>query len=556
KTYYAVPFSFASNYTIRILADQNATSYLINGVPGAVLNAGQFIEINNITGTQCIEAFKPISVMQYMQGLNCAGAGDPSMMYLNAQEQKIDRITFSTVTSTVINQHDVNVIMNTSQISQLTLDGVPVPASSFTPMAFCTTVSHATLSLTQGSHTLAADSGFTAYVYGTGSYESYAYSVGSFSKTQPIIVDSILCTTDTVHLGSTNILFSAWWSTSTNPNDTIGIGPQLTLTPPIVPDVYIEHGFEFISGCAKNYYFNVEVPDTPQTFITANATITCQNQQVQLTAGTIPASSVFQYSWTPPAGLNNPNIANPVVTTTVSMWYYVTISSPNGCSPTVRDSIYLTVLPIPLPNVSGGSNQSICQGDTATLSASGGVSYLWMPGNDTLSTISVFPAVTTNYIVFVTDTNGCGNSDTVTVAVNTAPIANAGADQSICGGGNATLTATGGGTYLWSQGSTTNSITVSPAVSTTYTVLVTAANGCTKTDSVFVGVGPVPTANAGADQDICGGSSATLTASGGTTYLWTPSALTTSTIIVSPSTTTTYIVEVTDASGCKNTDTV
>ncbi|HKR05671.1 MAG TPA: IgGFc-binding protein, partial [Bacteroidia bacterium] len=77
KTYYAVPFSFATDYTLRVLADQNGTSYSIDGGAPTFLNAGQFTEINNIPGSRCVIANKPVSVIQYMQGLSCAGAGDP-----------------------------------------------------------------------------------------------------------------------------------------------------------------------------------------------------------------------------------------------------------------------------------------------------------------------------------------------------------------------------------------------------------------------------------------------------------------------------------------------
>ncbi len=557
KTYFAVPFSFATGYTIRILADQNNTTYTINGGAPGNLNAGQFIEVNNITGPQCITASNPVCVIQYMQGVSCASAGDPAMMYLNAQEQKIDKVTFSTVTSTVITQHVVNVIMNSAHIAQLTLDGSHVSSASFTTMPFCNNISYARLVLSQGSHTLAADSGFTAYAYGTGQAESYAYSVGSYSKQQPIPVDSILCTNDTLHIGTTNILNNPWWSTITNPNDTIAIGPVLTLTPPINPDIYLEHGSEFLSGCDKTYYFNIEIPDPPQTFVTASAHITCQNQTIQFNAGTIPSSSIYQYSWSPVTGLNNPTIANPVLTATSSMWYYVSVTSPGNCAPVVRDSIFIDVLSIPLPNVNGGGNQSVCPGTSAILSATGGITYSWSPGGATSNSISVSPSTTTDYIVFVTDSNGCSNSDTVSVNVFPSPNANAGANQSICYGNPASLSVTGGVSFIWNPGGSTNrNITVSPDTTTDYTVEITDANSCVINDTVTVTVNPVPVADAGTDQIICSATPITLTASGGISYLWTPGNATTSSIQVSPPSTTNYVVRVSDANNCVDYDTV
>lgn len=558
KIYYAVPFSFATSYTLRILADKNNTIYTVNGGAPVTLNAGQFTEINNITGTKCISANKPISVIQYMEGVSCANAGDPSMMYLNSQDQKIDDVRFSTVTSTIITQHNVNVIMETAHISQLKLDGVSVAASAFTTLTSCNTVSYADLTLTQGSHTLSADSGFTAYVYGTGSAESYAYSVGSFSKFQKEHVDSILCSGDTIHIGDPTKVFNCWWSTLTLPNDTIGNSAVLTLLPPIIPDVYILHGNEFISGCEKVYYFNVEVPNPPLTQVTSLSSIACQNQHVQLNASTIPASSVFQFAWTPAAGLNNPNIANPVLTATVSGWYKVAISSSTGCAITVYDSIYVSVQTLPLPPANAGSDQSICPGDTVNLSASPGYTYLWMPGGITTSSIQTIPTNTTNYILFITDSLGCQNSDTVKVVVKAAPNVHVSGNQSICLGTSTTINAIGIGPYLWSPGgSTSNSITVSPGVSTYYKLTVNGTNGCVKKDSALITVNSLPTAFAGQDQVICPGATATLTATGGLSYLWTPGNLTSAQVTVSPaSAVVDYIVKVTDVHGCVDKDTV
>ncbi len=368
KTYYVAPFSFATGYTIRVLAHQNGTVYTVNGGAPVTLNAGQYTEINNITTADCIQGNKPLSVIQYMQGVTCSNAGDPAMVYVNSDEAKMDNVTFSTITSTVITQHDVNVIMKAVHQGQLTLDGVHPPPASFTPIPSCPGIVYAQLSLTQGSHTLIADSGFSAYVYGTGDAESYAYSVGSYSKSQPIKVDSLLCTSDTLHIGTTQNLFGQWWATQTNPNDTIHVGPVLTLTPPIVPDVYVLHGNEYISGCAKESYFNVEVPTPPTVSITQSADTVCKYQPVQLKAKVLPNSSIYVYNWTPVTGLTNPHISNPVATPPHSMWYVVGVSSPNGCGGIVYDSTYIYVRPGAVSRFDVAADDSvICKGESTPL---------------------------------------------------------------------------------------------------------------------------------------------------------------------------------------------
>src|SRR5207253_10432768 len=95
-------------------------------------------------------------------------------------------------------------------------------------------------------------------------------------------------------------------------------------------------------------------------------------------------------------------------------------------------------------------------------------------------------------------------------------------------------------------------ISVTPNVTTTYSVTVTDANGCTSSCSFTVTVTPAPVCNiTSSNPSICVGGSSTLTASGGTSFLWS-NAATTASITVNPTTTTTYTVTVTNANGCSS----
>ncbi len=228
--------------------------------------------------------------------------------------------------------------------------------------------------------------------------------------------------------------------------------------------------------------------------------------------------------------------------------YTVTVTN-NGCSAT--DDVTVTVRP--RPSVNAGNDVDIYQNESITLTASGDGTFVWSTGEETQS-ITVSPTETTTYTVTAT-LNGCTNSDSVTVTVlePDTVTANAGADKTICENESVTLTASGGTTYLWNTGETTQSIEVSPTVTTTYTVTAY-YNAVSDSDDVIVNVNPNPIAEAGQDRTILHGESITLTASGGSEFIWSTGE-TTQEIMVQPAETTMYTVEVLE-NGCTDFDQV
>lgn len=203
-------------------------------------------------------------------------------------------------------------------------------------------------------------------------------------------------------------------------------------------------------------------------------------------------------------------------------------------------------------------------GDDATLTASGGSSYLWDDAS-TSAIRSVAPLGNTTYTVTITDENGCTDTISTSITVVSAPTASvvstdnscAANDGKVLSGASATLTAGGGGTYTWDDASTAAVRVVNPLTSTTYTVTVSDANGCTDTISSTVTVVSPPVAsivetdnscNAN-DSKVLSGAAATLTATGGGTYLW-DDASTSAVRNVNPTVTTSYFVTVTDVNGC------
>lgn len=227
-------------------------------------------------------------------------------------------------------------------------------------------------------------------------------------------------------------------------------------------------------------------------------------------------------------------------------------TSTGGVKDTVSHSVTYTGSAL---IVNLGNDTTICTGNSVTINAgNAGSTYLWSNGATTQS-ITVSPSSTTTYSVTVTGSGGCSGTDSKTVTVSGGLSVNLGNDTTICTGSSITINAgNAGSTYLWSNGATTQSISVSPSSTTTYSVTVTSGGGCTGTDSKTVTVSGLPIVNLGNDTTICVGSGLTLDAgNAGSTYLWSTGA-TTQSIIVGPMSATTYSVTVTNAGGCSASD--
>ena len=139
-------------------------------------------------------------------------------------------------------------------------------------------------------------------------------------------------------------------------------------------------------------------------------------------------------------------------------------------------SNYFTVQPLPIIAVNSGS---ICAGSTYTIIPSGALTYTFSGGSN-----SVTPSVTTTYSIIGTSSVGCVSAVSAisTVTVKPLPIINASTSASlICVAATATLTATGGVSYLWNTSSSATSIAVSPTTTTTYSVIGLGSNGCSNT---------------------------------------------------------------------------
>lgn len=217
----------------------------------------------------------------------------------------------------------------------------------------------------------------------------------------------------------------------------------------------------------------------------------------------------------------------------------------------------------PLPTVTFPPYSNVClNGSTVFLQAFPGGGQFSGPGVSGAQFNPATAGLGTHVLTYTyaDPTTGCTNSATQTITVLPLPLGSAGADQTICLGTTASLLASGGTSYLWSTGATTAGISVTPLATTTYTVRIFNAAGCSIVDTVVVNIFNDPSLTAGNDTAICAGGSVQLQASGALQYFWSPatglSANNIANPIATPTQTTEYIVAGLTSSGCVSLDTI
>jgi hypothetical protein len=206
------------------------------------------------------------------------------------------------------------------------------------------------------------------------------------------------------------------------------------------------------------------------------------------------------------------------VTPTTSTTYTVSgvSSSSSACSSTVT----FNVLVNPLPTIAVGTlPQVMCVGGTATVFATGAVSYTWSNQQSSSST-TVTPAVTSVYTVTGENSLGCTKSETVQVVVNTNSVTVT-PPTSVCAGSAVNLTASGITTFSWSTGSFFSTAIVTPSANTNYSVQGYDNYGCVISGTTAVTVHSNPTVTVSADRiSLCRGESVTLSAGGANSFQW------------------------------------
>lgn len=336
------------------------------------------------------------------------------------------------------------------------------------------------------------------------------------------------------------------------------ISGENTSHPTVWPDSTFTYFVEVHDSCSTDT-ISITVNVFQNTVSTSPDTLVCIGNNID-----ISAFGGVSYEWDADPTLSSFNTQTTNATPGVPTWYYVTVTTVDGCE--LRDSVFVDVELTPsnptLPN-----DTTICLGDTLEAIASGATNISWVSTyniNSSGALAEMWP--TTDFYYVAEFGNVCDvvlDSFLVSVDIIEPTISN---DTTICPGGTATLIAGGGVDYQWSPpvnlSSTTDSITfASPLTETTYTATVTNANGCARDIDVTVSLYNTPYVNAGPDAYIEYGESVVLNGSaGGHLYWWSPpDSLSCDDClqpVANPSTLTNYVLYTVDQNGCTNSDTV
>lgn len=228
---------------------------------------------------------------------------------------------------------------------------------------------------------------------------------------------------------------------------------------------------------------NVNPSPKPIVFLGPDVTTPANNPY------TLFVNSGTQFSWNTGETTQSIIIFPPIGSST----YKVTATNPMGCS--ASDMVIVTGESIDTSSTCILTNTTICEGETITLCAAetevANQYYYWQETSDETRQITISPQTSTIYNVFIMNSVDT-TYKSITVTVVPKPIVNLGPDISDCSKSTFELIANGGKTYLWSTGSTSNKIFVSPEDYGFYIVTAYNANGCSASDDITVMVGSSP----------------------------------------------------------------
>lgn len=372
------------------------------------------------------------------------------------------------------------------------------------------------------------------------------------SKNSSFLKDTAICKGDSVQIiGPTGLIYD--W----NPNHFINNGSiqNPIASPDSTSPLYL--GFTDPNGCMKFDSLIITVNELQGEMISTDS-ILCLKDTLQLMA-----SGGVAYQWYPGSSLSSSIIANPLAFPVHNTVYYVEILDSLNC--TAIDSVNIIVIAV---EITPSDDTTICFGDTIQVIGEGGINHLWSPNlyisNVNIYNPLVFPDSTITYLVTVTDSFRCQESDTVKIFVNKVT-ASTSSDTILCLGDTIQIKANGGSGFLWSPNLSISSTLIQnpliyPITDITYHVQVSDSLNCNSMDSIIISVISGEGILVSQDTTICYPDSVQLISQGAISYHWTPALGLTdpfsSKPIAFPRQGTVYYLSTTDSFNCSHKDSI
>ncbi|MFY7886872.1 MAG: hypothetical protein ACOVOV_18715, partial [Dolichospermum sp.] len=303
------------------------------------------------------------------------------------------------------------------------------------------------------------------------------------------------------------------------------------------------------AGCvsANSATRTIVVNATPTVNIATNNLSLCTGNPLVMPI--VSGGTVIQ--WNGPNSFTS-TLAQPTVTSAISLIhagnYSVTVAQTYGANTCTSSIAQVTVSVVSSASITV-ANANLCNGLTTTITPQGGNTYTLNPGGMTGLSFTLNPSTSSTYTVLGSAGSGCNGSATFSITVNNLPtVTSVASNTFICSGNSTSLTVSGADTYTWStsaSSSTNNTVTVTPSVTTSYSVVGTnTLTGCVNQSSLTINVATTPTVNfTTSSLTLCAGNSSTLSLSGADSYTITNPILTTTvSAVLTPSASTTYTI--------------
>jgi photosystem II stability/assembly factor-like uncharacterized protein len=350
-----------------------------------------------------------------------------------------------------------------------------------------------------------------AATYGRGLWESDLYGelptapLADFNWTQTnnCVGNPITIT----NLTANGVMQWAWEAEGNPLFDPTLYNPQFTWAQ---PGTYAVTLYVFNEGGEDVITKHIEVLPQPNVVIQPAAPQVCLGDAVTLTA-----SGANNFFWSNNLGPGESKTLTPTLTRTFTVTGFS-----SGCQHT--NTVTVTVLPRPEVSLDASTDQ-ICEGETITFTAEGGITYQWSLGGMTEELAELSPTVSGPIVVVGFNAEGCADTASLDIVVFPLPVITLTPENpSLCEGESIVLSASGAQSYIWSDNLGNDpSIELTPPTSLTLSVQGESVEGCVRSRIVDIIVHPLPEVTLMVNEDtFCEGDDIQLTASGAVTYQW------------------------------------